>query len=161
MNYRRLSNKELQEYKYPNLMAEIIESGYSMALICDRMGHENMSEEDAKKMMYTKLRGKDIITVDEAFGLAALFRGDVAYLVSTELTIEYGAPKAHWRWVDENNRIEKELKKAREKAALKQELSEKPYLKEFIRLCIDLTEEKKEKLSQLLKEMEEENAQCQ
>ena len=47
MNYKRLTNEELQEYKYPNLKAEIIESGYSMRTICEHMGHERMNDEAA------------------------------------------------------------------------------------------------------------------
>nr|DAH46366.1 MAG TPA: hypothetical protein [Caudoviricetes sp.] len=30
MNYKRLSLIELSRYRYPNLLAEIIESGYSI-----------------------------------------------------------------------------------------------------------------------------------
>ena len=38
MNYKRLSNEELSSYKYPNLVAEIIESGYTASTLADFMG---------------------------------------------------------------------------------------------------------------------------
>lgn len=44
MNYKRLSNEELSKYPYPNLIAEIIESGYGLHTISDFMGHGNTYE---------------------------------------------------------------------------------------------------------------------
>ena len=38
MNYERLTNEELSYCKYPNLIAEIIESGYGMHNIAEFMG---------------------------------------------------------------------------------------------------------------------------
>ncbi len=153
MNYKRLTNEELQEYKYPNLKAEIIESGYSMRTICEHMGHERMNDEDALKIINAKFTGEEVITTDEAFGLAGLFRGDVEYLISTTLTIEYEKPKAYWRWLVENQRKAEALKQVEEWSAIERELREKPYLLQFIKQCIGLSKDQREQVLQLLKEM--------
>lgn len=46
MKYEKLSNDELRKYPYPNLMAEIIESGYSICTIAEHMALPGRRQED-------------------------------------------------------------------------------------------------------------------
>ena len=72
MEYKRLSNEELSKFPYPNLIAELIESHYSICTLGDHMGLGSRRQEDDPEI-WAKLKGLRKITASEAIGLARLF----------------------------------------------------------------------------------------
>lgn len=130
MNYARLSNEELKQFPYPNLIAEWRESGYSVCTLGDHMGLGRYREENDPVIM-AKLRGDDKVTTEEAIGLAELFGTKLEYLFSHELKTMNGESMAYWRWYDRNKRKEEELKQIRMREEIMRNLREKPYLLEI------------------------------
>ena len=108
MNYKRLSNEELQKFPYPNLVAEIIESGYGYHTIAGFMGHGE--EPNNEEFVLRKLRGETDIFAGEAFDLAKYFGCKLEYMFSEELSIYNGKPKAYWRWIEKTERSKKSAK---------------------------------------------------
>lgn len=109
MNYKRISIDKLNTYPYPNLIAEIIESGYGMHTISDYMGHGNTY--DTQELVKKKLDGTCEILVSEAFGLAKYYGVEPEYLFAHTLSVINGKSKAYWRWYDENLRRKEDLKR--------------------------------------------------
>ena len=68
MVYKKISNQQLSEFKYPNLIAELIESGYSICTCSDHMGLGRRQENDQE--IWDKLKGKRKMSLSEAKGLA-------------------------------------------------------------------------------------------
>lgn len=141
MQEPRLANEILARYKFPNLIAEVVESGYGLHTIADFMGYREYDEE----VIRTKLITGDI-TASEAFGLAKYYNVDVEYMFSEVLVLENGKPKAYWCWLKEHNKREQFRKRCEEIRAIEQELKEKPYLISFLKQCIGLTEEERAKV---------------
>ena len=108
MNYKKLSNEQLQQLKYPNLMAEFIESHYSICTVADHMGLGRRQEDDL--VVWGKLRGDIEITCIEAVGLARLFGTTLEYLFSEDLSLLGGDPTAVVRWAETNRRREQEMR---------------------------------------------------
>ncbi len=131
MNYQRLSNDELQKFKYPNLIAELIESGYSICTCADHMGLGIREENDPE--IWGKLRGEIEIFASEALGLARLYGVGADYLFSDELKTIYGMTYAFCRWSDYNAKRDKEHQEYLTRQEIERELRKKPYLLEFIR----------------------------
>lgn len=48
MYYKRLSVEQLKHLKYSNLMAELIESRYSICTVADHMGLGRRKEDDSE-----------------------------------------------------------------------------------------------------------------
>lgn len=106
MNYKKLTNEQINTFPYPNLIAELIESGYSICTLGEHMGLEGRRSENDPQI-WSKLRGQDEIMASEAFGLARLFNTECEYLFSSELTEIDGMSAAYWRWFYENVRMKK------------------------------------------------------
>ncbi len=108
MNYNWMKYEEIRKAKYPNLLAEIKESGYSICTISDHMGFGMCKENNP--VIWDKLMGKTDISADKAVALAKLFRVELKYLLSGKLYVVSGKSVAYWRWLDHNTQMEKELK---------------------------------------------------
>ena len=106
MNYKRLSLIELSRYRYPNLLAEIIESGYSICTIAEYMGLGRYRREDDPEV-WARLAGSIEMTVANMCGLLQLYNVKQEYLFSDTLSIKGGVSEAYWRWYDENKIKEK------------------------------------------------------
>lgn len=63
---RNYDPETLSKYKYPNLVAEFMESGYSICTLSEHMGLGRRKENDP--LMKEKLFGSDEITCAEAAG---------------------------------------------------------------------------------------------
>lgn len=141
MIYEKISIKELKKLPYPNLMAEIIESGYSICTIAEHMGLPGRRRENDAEV-WGKLKGKKEIMCTEAIGLARLFNVKFEYLFDHELKTFQNQSAAYWRWLDFNLERERELKESRERREIEETLKNDPYLFEFMKLA--LTWDKKE-----------------
>lgn len=137
---RRLSIEELQEYPYPNLMAEIIESGYSICTVGEHMGLGRYLPEDSPEI-WDRLTGNTDILFSEATGLARLFGADFDYLFSHGLRLISEKPYAYWRWLEENKRRKRELVEYRMRQKIDEALKEKPYLLKMVSIIVSMSEE--------------------
>lgn len=135
----RLSVKELQKYPYPNLMAEIMESHYSICTLGEHMELGRYLSEDSPKV-WDKLTGKTEILYNETVGLMSLFEVGFGYLFSNELKIIDEKPYAYWRWREFNRRREQERKEYQMKQEINIALSGKPYLLDLISKIISMNE---------------------
>ena len=148
MKYQRLSNEELRKFKYPNLMAELIESGYSICTCADHMGLGRREENDPE--IWDKLRGEKELYTSEASGLSQLFGVNFDYLFSDQLKTISGMTYAFCRWSDYNAKRDKEYQEYLTRQEIERELRKKPYLLEFIREATSWTEEEvKEAIAKL------------
>lgn len=107
MNYAKLSIEELSRFRYPNLVAEIIESGYSICTLSDHMGYGRCEENDP--VIRDKVFGKGEFTKEEAVGLAGLFGSNLDYLFADELNVFGGKSVAFYRHYEINQRLKKDL----------------------------------------------------
>lgn len=139
MNYRRLTNEQLGNFPYPNLIAEIIESGYGFHTISDFMGHGNTYE--TQDMIMAKLKGEDSILASEAFGLAKYYNVKFKYLFSHELSVVEGKPEAYWRWYDTNKRKREEYERNQELNKIQAELKRRTSLVDLMKLVINMSDE--------------------
>ena len=154
MYYKRLSNEELKKYPYPNLMAELIESGYS---ICTLANHMEIGEyrQQGDPEVWAKLRGEADILTGEAFGLSGLFSVSMEYLFSHELKVFNEKPAAYWRWLAENQKREKELEEIESRDEIMRELRRKPYLLEFMKAAAMWSKEELQRAVELLEGIKE------
>lgn len=129
--YRSQTKEQLQEYKYPNLIAEIIESGYSICTCADHMGLGRHRQEDDPKVL-GKLYGQEELLASEAIGLAGLFGVELEYLFANDLKLMNGETLAHIRWYEDNLRREREIQEIRKRDKIMTGLRDKPYLLDFI-----------------------------
>ena len=84
MNYDLLGYDVIEKSKYPNLLAEIKESGYSICTVSTHMGHNpHVSEDDPDT--WNKLLGREDILVEECVGLVHLFNVSYEYLFAPHL----------------------------------------------------------------------------
>lgn len=134
--------EELRKFKYPNLVAEIMESGYELHRIAELMECENAS--DLEKVIEAKLRGDVPIMYSEAYKLAREFDVKMEYLFSHKLSVKNGKIEAYIRW--------NELKNAKEILKIYNELIENPELIDFMKFCITLTKKQREMVLEMLKE---------
>ena len=111
MKYKKLSNEELQTFPYPNLIAELIESGYSICTLGEHMGLDGRREQDDPEIL-GKLRGREGIPATEAIGLCKLFNVGFSYLFNSKLETMGGKPLAYHRRYEWDRQKEKEYKKA-------------------------------------------------
>ena len=96
MIYKRLTNEELNKYRFPNLIAEIIESQYSHSEIAQYMGHDITT--DTWELIQAKLKGEDEFLASEICGVLNLFQGGFEYLFASELYVYNSKPLAYWLW---------------------------------------------------------------
>ena len=127
MEYKRLSNEELSKFPYPNLIAELIESHYSICTLGDHMGLGRYRREDDPEI-WAKLRGQQKITASESVGLSRLFGAKLEYLFSDTLNILCEKPMAYIRWYDTNKRHEIETQQIRDRDKIMGILREFPAL---------------------------------
>lgn len=134
MKYPRLSNEELQTFKYPNLIAELIESRYSVCTCADHMGLGHRGEDDLE--VWRKLKGEEEILLSEADGLSGLFGVRPDYLFSSELKTISGETYAFFRWYEENLQRDAEYQEYLLIQEIIRGLKKKPYLLEFVKEAI-------------------------
>ncbi len=133
MVYKKLTNEQLQKLKYPNLIAELIESGYSICTCADHMrlpDGRHRGQDD--KEVWDKLYGKEELLASEAIGLAGLFGVDMKYLFASDLKTTCGETFAFIRWYDWNKKKEKEYEEYVKRQEIERELCKKPYLLDFM-----------------------------
>ena len=138
MVYEKLSNQQLQQFKYPNLIAELIESGYSICTCGEHMGLGRRQENDRE--ILDKLTGKEPILFSEGFGLTRLFGAKVDYLFAADLLAIDEKPYAYFRWYEKNKGLKEECQLREELNLIQFELTQKPYLLEFIKAIKDCDE---------------------
>lgn len=145
MNYKRLSNEVLSNYKYPNLVAEIIESGYSICTIAEYMGLGRYRKEDDPEVL-GRLNGSVEMSAANVCGLLQLYNVEQGYLFSDTLSIEGGMPKAYWRWCDENKRKEQEFERLQALSDIYRNLHENLYLTPYVQAIIDYIQKADDKI---------------
>lgn len=109
MNYT-VSMDELKKFKYPNLIAELCESHYSICTLGEHMGLGHRRKENDPEV-WAKLRGEEDMLASEAFGLARLFGADPDYLFADTLTMIGDYPMAVIRWMDSNREREQDQRR--------------------------------------------------
>lgn len=101
-----LTIEELRKYRYPNLMAEVQETTYSICTIAEHMRLGKYRKEDDAET-WRKLTGTDEIYTDEGIALCNLFGVNFEYLFSGKLKMFQGETAAYWRWFDRKEQIDK------------------------------------------------------
>ena len=144
MNYKRLSNEELSMCKYPNLVAEIIESGYSASTLGDFMGIGAKKDGRYRKEDDLEVRGLINGTIEMSasnmMGLCRYYGADADYLFSDTLQIISGKPLAYWRWYEVNQKQEREHKQMQALYKIYNTLHDKLYLTDCVQAVIDYIE---------------------
>lgn len=107
MNYDWLEYEKIQKAVYPNLLAELKESGYSICTISEFMELGRCQEDD--KAVWSRLVGNTEFSIDESLKLATYFGVDYRYLFSHNLAIVDGKSVAYWRWYDWNLKMKTEI----------------------------------------------------
>lgn len=131
-----LTNEELNNFKYPNLMAEVREATYSICTIADHMGLSRPYRKEDDAETWDKLTGKRELLCGEAFGLSRLFGVSPEYLLNEKLKTVDGKPAAYWRWFDAHEEQRQELERLKEIRKIECELRENPYLLEFMKVAV-------------------------
>lgn len=150
MMYKSLSNDQLKQFPYPNLVAEVIESNYSINTLAENMRLGGRQVNDTEVWM--KLRGEREIYASEAYGMVHLFRTSWDYLFDSELHLLYGKTVAHWRWYNRDENIEKKDIDSTEIDNIVNELKNNPHMFEFMREAITWDKEQREKAISFLRE---------
>ncbi len=136
---RNLSVEELKKYPYPNLVAEIIESHYSICTIGDHMGLGQYCEEDDPEV-WGRLAGEKEILFGEVVGLAQLFGASPEYLFSHELYTIDKETYAHYRWLEDNKRRDRESMEFDIRQNIDRALREKPFLLGIVSMITSMSE---------------------
>ena len=98
----------LNTYKYPNLVAEYVNTGYSYCTIGEWLGFGHHCKEDDPRitgMVFDRYP----ITATQAFSLSKLFKCRMEYLFADTLMVEGGKPMAYWRHYATNKRLKHDL----------------------------------------------------
>lgn len=148
----KMTNEKLKKYPFPNLMAEISESGYSICTIGDHMGLGSHCQEDDPEV-WGRLRGDIELSAHEAIGLVCLFNCTYEYLVSSELSVVGEKSVAYYRWYDSNLEREYDIKASDLGYKILAELREKPYMYEFMKMAIGLNEDEIKAATKMLTEL--------
>lgn len=141
----------LPKYKYPNLVAEFMESGYSLCTLSDYMGNGRCEEDNL--IMREKIFENREITTQEAMGLARLFGCKLEYLFSHKLEMFGDVPTAYIRHYDSNKQMEQEMEIYKIADEVRNALKSKPYLKEFMKLALTWSGEQVKHATKLLQEL--------
>lgn len=136
---KKLTIEELQSYPYPNLMAEIMESGYSICTVGEHMGLGRYCENDDPEV-WGRLTGEKEIAYSEAAGLMGLYGTGADYLFADNLKIVSGKPYAYWRWLEHNLQKEQELSAYRRLQKIDRALRNNPFLLTLVSEIITLNE---------------------
>lgn len=145
----KMTNEELKKYPFPNLMAEICESGYSICTLGDHMGLGHYRNEDDPEV-WGKLRGNIDLYANEAIGLVKLFGCTYEYLFSNKLSVMNGKPLAYHRWREHNIRIKYECKASDLGYKILAELREKPYMYGFMKMAVRLNEDEIKTMTKMM-----------
>ena len=141
MNYNRMTNDELSRCKYPNLMAEIIESGYSTSTIADFMGigakKNGRYREQEDPEVWGMINGLEELCYSHMKGLCFHYHASFDYLFSDTLQIIEGKPAAYWKWYDENQKQQKEYEGLQALFKIYQTLNDKQYLIGYVQKVIN------------------------
>lgn len=140
---RKLTIEELQKYPYPNLMAEIMESGYSICTVGEHMGLERYRENDDSEV-WGRLTGEKKMSYSEAVGLMGLYGASANYLFADRLKIVSGKPYAYWRWLEHNLQKERELMEYRQLQKIDRALRENPFILTLVSEIITMNEKELE-----------------
>lgn len=146
-----LTIEDLRHFKYPNLLAEVKETTYSICTIADHMGLPRPYRKENNPETWDKLTGKTEILTSEALGLAYLFNVSFEYLFSRELKVVCGQTAAYWRWLDSKKKIQDDIERSKQIREIERELREKPYLMEFMKEAVTWNEEQITKFIDQLK----------
>ncbi len=152
-----LTVDDLNTFKYPNLMAEVKETSYSICTIADHIGLPRPYRKEDDSETWDKLTGRTEITADESLRLANLFGVFPEYLFGHELKVVSGQSAAYWRWLDRNREIDKEIERSNQIRKIEQELKDKPYLFEFVKEAVTLNHDEIEDFIKILRKMERGN----
>ncbi len=148
----KMTNEKLKKYPFPNLMAEICESGYSICTVGDHMRLGSHCQEDDPEV-WGRLRGDIEMSAHEAIGLVALFGCTYEYLMSSELSVVGEKPEAYYRWYESNLEREYDRKACNLGFEILTELSKKPYLYEFMKMAVGLKEDEIKAATEMLTEL--------
>ncbi len=138
MNYKRLTNEELSRCKYPNLIAEIVESSYSICTIAEHMKLGRRKEDDPE--VWGMLNGTIELRASSMYGLMRLYNAEYEYLFSETLQVIDGKPAAYWKWYRENQRRKRELEGLQALSRIYDTLQDKLYLTSYVQKVIDYIE---------------------
>lgn len=144
-----LTIMDLKKYKYPNLMAEVKETTYSICTIAEHMGLQPLRKENDEET-WSKLMGITDMVASEEFGLANLFGVSMEYLFSHELKVFNGETAAHWRWLERNESVRRELEHLKCLREVEGELRKRPYFLELVRKLITFSDEEIDRFIELL-----------
>ncbi|MEZ3488434.1 MAG: hypothetical protein K1W22_18110 [Lachnospiraceae bacterium] len=136
---RNYDPEKLSRYRYPNLVAEFMESGYSICTLSEHMGLGARQEDD--KLINAKIFGNEEISFNEAIGLAQLFSCKISYLFADELEIFGGRPVAYIRHYESNKQQERDMELYRLSEEIRRALKERPDLADFLKLTLSCTEQ--------------------
>lgn len=136
----KMTNEELKKYPFPNLMAEISESGYSICTLGDFMGLGSHCEQDDPEV-WGKLRGDIDLYANEAIGLVRLFGCTYEYLFSNKLSVKNGKSLAYHRWRKDNIRSKYECEAISLGYKILEKLKKKPYMYGFMKMAVRLNED--------------------
>lgn len=129
MEYVRQDYCWIRKQKFPNLLAEIKESGYSISTIRDHMG---MGRYGDIQEVWDKITGKADMFPEEIAGLAGLFGVDIKYLITPELVVIEEKSMAYWRHYELNRRLEEQSALNQKVERIAKELLKNPDLLYFI-----------------------------
>ncbi len=153
MYYKKLSNEQLRELKYPNLIAELIESGYSICTCADHMGlADGRYRKQDDKEVWGKLYGEEELLASEAIGLAGLFGVQLKYLFANSLATLGSESFAYVRWYESNQRREREHQEYLKREEIDMGMRNRPYLLDFMREVVKWSEEELNMAIQILQE---------
>lgn len=138
MNYKRLSNEELSRCKYPNLMAEITESTYSICTIAEHMKLGKRKEDDPE--VWGMLNGTIELRASNMYGLMRLYNAEYEYLFSETLQVIDGKPLAYWHWYERNQKQQRELEELQALSRIYSTLRDKRYLTRYVQAVLDYIE---------------------
>lgn len=145
---RNYDPETLSKYKYPNLVAEFMESGYSICTLSEHMGLGRCEENDA--LVNVKIFGDEEIFYMEAVRLARLFGCTMEYLFSHNLEKVGDMPVAYYRHYESNKRMEKEMVVNRLSREVREVLEEKPYLAGFMKHVLSWDKQQLQRVTEML-----------
>ena len=141
----------LPQYRYPNLVAEFMESGYSLCTLSEHMGNGICKETDVT--VREKIFGNREILATEALGLAKLFGCKFEYLFSDKLEMLGDVPTAYIRHYDSNKEQEQDMELFKISEEVRKTLRMKPYLGEFMKQALAWSEEQVHQAIEMLQEL--------
>ncbi len=155
MNYNWITYSDIKKQKYPNLLAELKESGYSICIVSEHMGYGRLNEDDTT--IWNKLLGIDEMTVSEIVALSKLFGYGMEYLMRHKLTTIDGVSLAYYHWLDWNKKKQQVLQKNEVIKRMNELLEKRPGDIEKFRKILDMNDKELDILINLSKRQESDN----